>query len=245
MAALLLLATRAWGQNPQTDSQAATTALSTLSQQYTEGLGAETRLYNGQEYISTLEHYVNGHEFFGSSEPKAGTVVYDGARYDSVLLRYDLVRGQVVLEAPSGILALMLVNEKVSRFTVGPHSFIRLVAPAADAPIRTGFYEVLADGPVRLLAAHRKLVQKRSTPSGMQGEVEKKVEYFIATGNDYYKVSNANSVLRLFPEHKGALRKYIKSEKLDFKKPGRERALSELVRYSATLASAAPAPPAN
>ena len=86
-------------------------------------------------------------------------------------LRYDLVLGQLVLRVPPGVTEMYLVNEKVVRFALGGHTFVRLVADSAGSPAPTGYYDLLVEGPMRVLAARHKDVQTRATLEGMQGEI--------------------------------------------------------------------------
>lgn len=240
--ALLLLVTgRSLAQTVSIDSGATATL---LNQRYVQALGYESRLYNGPEYVNYVRNYINGHQFFETATEQEATVVYGGATYVGVPLRYDLIRDELVLKAPLGALSMQLVNEQVSRFTLDEHTFIRLVADSSsNSPVSTGYYDLLVDGPVRVLVSRRKGIQERSTSDGMTGEVTQKNELFISKDNHYYRVSKAKSVLALFPEHKGELRKFIRTKKLKFSAARRENAIADLVRYAATLAP--PAAPAN
>lgn len=221
------------------DSGALATAAGQLAQRYAAGRGYEARLYDGPEYVAYVKSYVEGHPFFESAATQPATIIYDGAAYPGVPLRYDLVRGQLVLPHPPSGLQLRLVNERVARFSVGGHTFVRLVADStagAESPIRTGFYDLLVEGPgVRLLAARRKNVQERTTAEGKVGEVSQKNDYFLEKDARYYPVASAKEVTRLLPESRAALRQYARTQKLRFRGASREPALMALLRYYATL----------
>ncbi|QIX61338.1 hypothetical protein HER32_09150 [Hymenobacter sp. BT18] len=232
---LLLPAGFALGQTASAAPSEVPPVLRTLRQHYEAGLDFDSQLYNGQEYVNYVRSYIKGHAFFDSADPQPGTVEYGGGTY-SVPLRYDIVREVLVLKAPLGALTLQLINERVTRFSLGSHSFIRLVADSSRAaPIRTGFYEVLIDGSVQLLAAHRKNLQQRSVAGGMEGEITQKDEFFVRQGTELHSVGKAKSVLALFPESKARLREYIKTRKLQFSSTRRQEALTALLQYYATL----------
>ena len=241
---LFLLSNRALGQAGNADSSAVNAAVSGLRQRYTAAVGrAESRLYNGPEYVSQVEAYLNGHPFFESAQAQNATITYGGATYVGVPLRYDLMLDLLVINAPRGDLDMQLINEKVTGFTVNNHSFIRLVADSVSgSPIRTGFYELLVDGPVQVLTARKKSKQKRSTAQGMVGEITQKNEFFIYKDRRYSPANSARQVLALFPEHKAALRKFVRTEKLKFREASRETDLIDLVRYQATLPAPAVRP---
>lgn len=223
----------------QPDSSLVATAIRSLGQQYTSGLGYEAGLYNGPLYTDYVRPGTQGHRFFGSAGPQVASLTYAGQAYAAVPLRYDLIRDQLVLTAPTGNQEMTLVNELVTSFVLDDHVFTRLVVDSsASSPVRTGFYEVLVAGPVRLLAAHHKALQKRSSAGRVESEITASDAYFLEKNRQYYAVEKAGAVWQLFPEHKAALRQYTRVNHLSFRPEGRAQALAALVRYEATLASA-------
>ena len=239
---LLLPSQRAWAQAPAADSGLVAVATSSLGQHYAHGLREESRLYSGPEYVSYLRRDTKGHQFFGTEEAQPATIDYAGTTYPNVPLRYDLVRGQLVLRALLVGVELRLVNENVTRFRLGSHSFIRLVADSAgSSPVRTGYYELLVEGPVRVLGAYAKQYEERATPTGIESEVRaKKDEYFVYRAGHYTRITKAGTLLDLFPQDKAALRKFSKANKLKFKGDRRGAAIAALVRYQASLAPVSP-----
>ena len=241
LSALLVLglSQRALGQPTQPDTTLLATASGRLNQQYTRARGNELGLYSGPEYREYLRGNTQGTPFFAQNTPQPATLVYAGYTYSNVPLRYDLLRGQLVLGVPGSSRQLRLVNEQVARFTLSGHSFIRLVVDSsAGSPVRTGFYDMLVEGPVRLLAAHYKTQQTSSRAEGVQSEILARDEYFVYKDHRYYSVSKGADVVRLFPQNKAVLRQYIQDNNLNFKAEGRELALAALVRYQASLAGA-------
>ncbi|WP_311136650.1 TonB-dependent receptor [Hymenobacter cellulosilyticus] len=230
----ILLAGAARAQSASTDSLATT---GSLRRHYSAAVGSDSRLYNGPEYVNYVKRFVTGHQYFETNQLRPATVEYAGSTYADVPLRYDIVQDELVLNAPKGILEMLLIKDKVTRFTVAGHSFIHLTAGSAEAlPERPGFYELLVDGPVQLLALRRKDLQERASAGGLEGEITEKDAFFLRQNNLYSKASKAQSVLALLPEHKAALRDYIRAQKLKFNAAAREESLVALVRYAATLA---------
>ena len=246
--ALLALASYSTlGQTVSTDSSLTEPATGSLQRQYAAARGRESRLFSGPEYVNRLPGYLTGHPYFNSPQAQPATVVYAGSTYADVPLRYDLMQGLLVLNAPqNGGRLLQLVNEKVARFTLAGHTFIRVVTDSASgAPVRTGYYDLLLDGPVRLLASREKNMQRRSTDQGMVGEITQRDELFLyhALDRRYYPAGSSRAVLKLFPDQKAALRKHIRTRKLRFRGASRESDFAELLRYQATLAAPTTRPP--
>lgn len=221
------------------DSSLVASAGYTLGQYAAAGLGYESGLYNGPLYTDYVPAGTQGHRFFGPA-PQAASLTYAGRAYEGVPLRYDLIRDQLVLTAPNGRQEMTLVPELVGGFVLGGHVFTHVsVDSSAGSPVRAGFYEVLVAGPVRLLAAHRKALQKRSSAGRVESEITASDAYFLEKNRQYYTVEKAGALVALFPEHKAALRQYSRSNHLNFRPEGRAEALAALVRYEATLATGA------
>ena len=234
-----LLGIPAFAQVAHVDTmlRAATTS---LHQQYSHVLRDESSLYSGLEYVNYVRPGTQGHRFFDSAEPQMATLVYGDVAYAGIPARYDLVRDQLVLSAQGGTLDLSLVTERLARFTLGEHTFVRLAADSAEGlPERPIFYDLLVAGPVRVLAAHRKKYRESLEGSRIVSEITARTDYFIQQGKRCYPVSKMSDVLRLFPQQRVALRTYAQAHNLLFKETGREAAIVALVRYQASLSMTA------
>jgi hypothetical protein len=221
------------------DSSLVAVADHRLRQQYAQAVSAESRLYNGPEYVGYVRRNTRGHRFFESDQPQPATITYAGATYTDVPLRYDLVRGQLVLITPGGGREMRLLNEQVTGFTLLGHSFIRVVTDSGGhSPVAAGFYDLLVDGPVQLLAGRHKILRERAAEKTIESEITARTDYFVRKDHQYYRVDKAAALLRLFPENKAALRRYIKDQQLRFRPATREQALGALVRYQGQLNTA-------
>lgn len=233
-----MLAWPALSQTPRPDTSLLA-ATSGLHQQYTQVLGDESGLYSGPEYVSYVRAGTQGHRFFDSPEPQVATITYGGITYAGVPARYDLVRDQVVLSAQGGTLDLSLVPERVARFSLGGHTFVRLTGDSAvGLPERPAFYDQLVAGPVRVLAARRKKYEEGLEGSRIVSDITARTDYFAQQGGRCYSISKLGDVLRLFPQQRAALRSYAQTNNLVFDEAGREAAIVALVRYQATLGAA-------
>ena len=131
---------------------------------------------------------------------------------------------------------MQLVPEKVAAFTLDGHRFVRLVTDSVANPqVRTGFYDLLVDGPARLLARHRKKSYERPTPTGMEGHFEQTTRYVVYAQDAYHEVTRLKDVLALFPAQKTALQKFAHKQHLAFGEGPRQAALTALLTYYNTL----------
>lgn len=226
---------KCFGQAALSDSTLISAAIKKASVLYTQAIDVESHLYHGLEYVDYDLSYLEGHQFHRTNTETEGTVLYDGAQYTQVPLLYDLVLDQVIIEHPESAYKMSLISEKVKSFSYLKHTFIRLEQDTiSDSPIRPGFYDLLVSGKATVLARRTKNIQERASQGGMEGEFHEKNRYYIQKNNQYYSVNDKKSVLKLFPNQKKELQKYVSSRKLNFRK-NRESALVQLMQYYNTL----------
>jgi len=236
---LLLLGQQALGQTAADDGASlVSSSVSQLEQQYAEAFFGHPELYSGPEYFNYARPYFKrtGHQFFLSTELQNGSVYYNGHHFTGQKLLYDVVRDQVVLEHATSPLTLSLINHNVRYFFVGNHHFTRLVADSLTTGLPgTGYYEVLVDSTVQLLAKRSKRMQEKVDQGHVNAEFISTDRLFIRKAGVYYGVRKKSSVTRLFTDHSRQVQQYIQDNKLRFKKEGREADIVQLTRYYNTL----------
>ncbi|MGI4763259.1 MAG: hypothetical protein ACRYF0_21275 [Janthinobacterium lividum] len=205
------------------------------TQRYAASTQAESHLLNGREYVNPAAAYVVGHPFFLASRPQRGTIIYDGSYFAQVPLLYEQAQDQVVLFDSVRNVNIQLVSDKVAAFTLGSHRFLRLRADSTAA-LPTGFYELLVDGPARLLARRTKTATKVVSGQGITGEYEPATRFFVQRQNRYYPVTKLGQVLRVLTDKKSELQQFARGSQLKFKDANREASLTQLLQYYAELA---------
>lgn len=240
LVALLALIQPAFGQ-PATAIAAGelTAAVATAQRQYTASFAAHPQLFNGPEYLDYAKpyHKRTGHQFFAVPEKQPGSVHYNGHLFAGLLLAYDVVLDQVVLSPPSSPLTLRLINENVRAFDLNGHHFIRLVADSSTGKtMRTGYYEVLFDSTVQVLAKRTKRLQEQVAQSVINVEFIAKDELFFKKNGIYSPVSR-KSAMRLFADRNKEMQDYLKAQKLSFKKAQLEATVVQLASYYCSLSA--------
>lgn len=214
---LILLATTANAQQA-TDSPAAGSSVTTLRNYTRQRLGADSRLYNGFEYIRNGTP-AKGFPFFDSDSLLTGTLSYDGILYGDIAMQYDLVQDELLIHDYTGTALISLINEKIDHFSIGSH-FFRYISREKTTPAlpRSGFYEELNTGlHVALLARREK---KLDFPSNREDLVSYKQSnfYFLCVDDRYFPVDGKTALLEALKDKKSALKKYIRDNKIRFKK---------------------------
>ena len=184
---------------------------------YTNTVGVNQHIYNGVEYID-YDHRINGNPFFERNSFVKGSIVYDGVLYNDVQLIYDIWRDDVVIKNHNN-LPLLLIKEKVTAFNIEGHQFIKITTDSAtERSGLSGLYDVLYNGSVKLFAKRRKLIDEKIISQTSESSFIQKNEYYILSDSVFYAVADRRSVLNALSDQKPALQKYMKQQKLKFRK---------------------------
>lgn len=231
----LLLLQEIKAQNYTTDSAFYRQTVNNTIFFYTAGLGKTTHLFNGSEYIFN-NHGIIGHPFFEAAQPTKGNIFYDGTLYPNVSIAYDISRDEVFINNnPGQDFNLKLITERIEYFSILNHVFIRI---NQDDNIKgyapsTGFYDLLYNGKVTVLAKRRKQVNQAFKAEDSLKFVQYN-EYLIKKNNTYYVVDSKSSLMNIFRDQKDKVKKYFRKSDLDFKKDP-ENAIVKTTEYYAQL----------
>ncbi|TGE29480.1 hypothetical protein E5K02_08510 [Hymenobacter metallicola] len=216
----------------------ASPALAYAQQLYTSTLGNEAQLFNGPEYLNFIQKYhtARGHQFFASDEARPAAITYDGYTYEAIPIRYDIVNDQVVIKHATSPLLIKLIREKVNSFSLDGHTFVWVGAELpSDSEMKPGFYDQIFNDRLQLLVKRYKVVQERATTLGTEAKFSEKDKVFAKKDGAYYPITAKGDLLKLLPDRKKELQKYIAEHKLSFKAAAREASLLELAKYYHTL----------
>ena len=233
---MLVLGPLAFGQAAASASGATVPAATAASfqQRYNDTFIGHPELLSGTEYVDYTRRYHQrkGFPFFLLADPQQGSVYYNDHYFGNQHLTYDVVLDQLVLEYPGTPFRLRLVNEKVRAFALNNHQFVRLVADStAGTIIRTGFYEVLTEGPVRVLARRAKRLQEQLGQAHIDVEFIPTDKLFLKKNGQYYALNKKTALLRLLADRNKEVQKYVQAHKLKFQKKRFEASAVELARY--------------
>ncbi|MBO9572830.1 MAG: hypothetical protein J7497_11595, partial [Chitinophagaceae bacterium] len=106
-------------------------------------------LYNGREY-DRYPFYINsGIPYYNADILVAGQVQYDGLRYDSVLLMYDLISDELITTDFTGSHFVKLVKQKVDSFNIHATKFISI---HSGKKVPEGYYKLIYSGKRQILS---------------------------------------------------------------------------------------------
>ncbi|MCF0057483.1 hypothetical protein [Dyadobacter sp. CY356] len=188
-------------------------------------------LYNGRVYY-IYDSREDEHQFFNDRKYENGAVFYDGQRYDSIPMMYDIVKDELVIKHINGFEPIVLQSPKVSFFTIYDHSYINLKSGKDITPdMQTGFYDVVYNGKTKTLARRIKQRQEKIVERKVIAMFPQKNFFYIYSNGKFNSVHTRKSVTKLFPGQKAELRKALREQNIKFRKD-RERAIVTMVaRY--------------
>lgn len=226
---------QAVAQDEGSDSSFYSSSIKNIRNYYWESVHKNSPLYKGKIYVGHSVRII-GHPFFESESVSEGTVVYDGIHYQAVPMFLDLVREEVVIDLENGF-KIKLINEKVEKFSLFGHTFIRLEEnEISDPKVSPGIYDVLYEGNVLLLAKRSKEIKEYIENSKSIKEFVPRIVFFIRKGESFYSVKSKQSVLRLFKDQKKSIRKYLKKNRIKYNSDP-EEAIVKILKYTEQLSN--------
>ncbi|WP_022825275.1 hypothetical protein [Hymenobacter norwichensis] len=219
-------------------SRLVSASMAVLEKQYAQAFVTHPQLYNGPEYVDYAKRYHAriGHQYFLTDEQQPGSVYYNNHYFSDLLLSYDVVLDQLLIQHATSPFIVRFLDKDMRYFTINEHRFIRIEADStAPTAFRTGYYEVLVDSTVQLLAKRAKRRQERINQRQVDIEFNVTDRLFLKKDGIYYPVKSKSSVTRLFADRSKEVQQYIKDNKLKFKKARREADIAHLTRYYAGL----------
>jgi hypothetical protein len=225
---MLCCAIQSFGQQSSLDTTFLTSARANQVKLYTDFIQGQTRLNNGSEYRDYLSHNEE-HPYFGVDDWAYGTIIYDEEIYEDVPMFYDLSRDKVISEHSLNGAKLELISEKISFFTLGTHTFVRLAADEAKT-ITPGFHERLYDGKTKVYVRREKSLQQKVESNDIIYKFDEKNRIYIQKNGVYHPVKSKNSVLEVFNDRKQEIRAFMKKNG-GITKSDRENAIARVAAF--------------
>jgi hypothetical protein len=220
----------------------------TLLAAFTLGLGAPllaqgVTVSGGTDhlgYVGRTYRDIQGSPFLFDNWQKGTVRLRNGTVHTSLDLKYDQVADELIFLSPTG--QEQKFADRVAEFTLpaaqgGSHRFFSGFAPI-DGARESSFYELVADGPTRLLKrTTKKIVEERAPNSNILKirQVRQHVKYYVALP-DQQKLTlvrkDQKSVLTAFSNRRSEVEQYLKTQGLNLKE---EQDLVKLTNYYNTL----------
>lgn len=185
-------------------------------------------LYNGKEYVF-YAFRMKGTPYFADERFFKGWINYQGKKYDSVSLLYDLSRNELAVLSADNKSAIVLHNEMVDSFYISENKFVNLAEDTAEHLVHAGYYNILYDGKTQLLAKRSKTISDAIEDNFIIRVFSSKDQIYIRKDGHYYPVSNSKDVLEVFSDKKKELRKKMRQNHVKIKRITFENSLVKTV----------------
>ena len=195
---------------------------------YIRKINTSGDLFYGIEHIVYTQQ-MNGTPYFESSEWQKGTVTYNNVLHEDVMLRYDLLKDELIALHPNGFFPVTVISERVQSFTIGNQQFVFIPQNNA-AGLNQGYYHVLVDGKLSVLVKRSKTIEEKTSVHGVERNVIAKNQYYSLKDGTAHSVTGEESVIQLLGEHARAVRGHLRLRNIKFRKQ-KELALFELATY--------------
>lgn len=194
--------------------------------------GTSDMLVNGWKYYP--DHFnAKGDPYFNELDWQTGSVESAYGNFHDLLLRYNIQMQELVLQKTlqDGETAFVMLNpEFISTFTIGVFYFIKADTENLH-PDLSGYVEMIYRGEISYLAKHNKMFVANYSRNSPQGSISgQNTRYFLLIGQNLHKVKSKRTLLKIFPDHKKEIKRFMKKEKIRFKKAGNND-LYKLMNY--------------
>jgi hypothetical protein len=204
-------------------------SLANIHQVYLREIGDNAQIYHGREFIRNGQK-ANGFPFYESDNLLTGSVSYQGTIYPNQNVYYDIVSDELITNNYSHNAFVVLSAEKVDSFVIQHHVFVPLSSNKINHLDKDGYYDQLYAGEPGVYARREKRLVV-----GSGSEETKYVQhddYFIKIKNVFYTVDGKSELLDILKDQEDVLKKYIRTNKINFKKDLESSLVLTTIYYS-------------
>lgn len=186
---------------------------------YQENLGYTAGFYRGKVYNMDDES-INGHPFLFTEEWIKGDLLADNRVYFNIDMRLDIYSDILVLllqDSAGNNISVESSEGLIHGFRLYDRYFIRLSPEEADAvQLAPGFYEQAYCEKSSVLIKYRKEIHEELRYARyMFKEYSPVQDYYIIKNASSYPIKNKRSVLRTLIDKKNAVKRFIKSNRIN------------------------------
>jgi hypothetical protein len=182
--------------------------------------GSDDMLINGRIYVP-LHSLAEGHPYFQTIDWILGHVFVRGKTFEDVKLKFDIELDEFILyiEDKYGRKNYLVLNHHyVDSVAMGKYLFVN-TATLPEVGRDIGYAERVYNSDLIFLVKYNKDFKKQYSESKPYGEYSKQnSDRYIAERGRLVKVTTRNSFLNYFEAHKKELKRYMKKQKINYKK---------------------------
>ncbi|MEO8721048.1 MAG: hypothetical protein ABI297_06455 [Ginsengibacter sp.] len=217
-----------FSQNLKTDS--ITDLQKNVIHLYNDFTNGNAPIFNGPQYIY-YNFKMEGDPYFITGSYSKGWIGYSGRVYDPVSIFYDIVRNKLVLKNADSSTNIEMFNEFIDSFHLLGHTFISLKEDHKQNLYNTGFYDLLYNGNVQLLARRIKDIKEKMIPPESIRFFYPRDRFYIQKDGIYYLVTNKKDVFRLLSNKKHEIKKMMRKNNINLNQKTFESSLLKVTAF--------------
>lgn len=213
-----------------------------IKNEYSAKIEVPNEIINGKEYESYYRQSKAKPLLF-PDKSRTATLFTGTRQYKNLTLQYDTYLDEVIYTDKSRTLndrfpQIALNMDIATGFNLYFEDdslifrYFRL-PECTKENLKEGFYEIAYQGKARFVIKHKSSYYQRD---GLN-EYKYFTEYYISTGDVFFKVKNKKSLLKLFGEKSGAVKKYIHESRIRMGQADRNQFIRILKYYDSLLTS--------
>jgi hypothetical protein len=197
---------------------------------YDKAYGLNQTLCNGKKYNYFLPPGTKGHQYLLSPDYFTGTVTLKGKCFWDVALNYDILNQQLLLqyEVEPGAWNIIEVSKAwLSGFSLGNRNFELLDLQQAPC-----FYQVLGEGPVRILYYWRKNLKLEVAIGSSDYIFSPPIrDSYVLINGQLRQYRSKRSLISIFgPDHRQEIKNYLRRNKIKVNKSSDQK-MAELINF--------------
>lgn len=221
-------------QSQTADSLYASAVSQNLTKNYLLAQSNHSPVFNGRVYLPYVRLTDGGHTFFDSNQYSSGSITFMDYTYENLNIAYDIVRDQLILVHFDKNVNVIVKPEFVSSFSFNNHTFINLKPESVNNGISPGYYDLLYNGKIALLAKRQKAITETVTQFDVKRTVSATDKYYLQIDSVYRQIKSKSDLSKLLKSTHSQNQQFIRANKLNFKRD-REKFILSLVRYHNSL----------
>jgi hypothetical protein len=183
---------------------------------FNTAIANESEIYNGAVYEVYPPANKGSFYFQDKNHFVPGLIRYNGNWYKNILLLYDVYNDIMVSTLNNNL--FILNTDKISDVYLLNHHFIHINGQGQDN-LPPGFYDVIYNGKSQVLTKRIKIINDHVTGQQvLETFYEDKSTTYIKKGDKYYLADSRRTFLDTFNDQKKNLNRYMKDNKIDYKK---------------------------
>jgi hypothetical protein len=193
-------------------------------------------LIDGKDYIPYFFRSKSKPLLFNGMRCKA-SLIFNGRKYEGISLEYDTYKDELIYYDSTKFIDDKVFKIAMNKNPVGSFSLnygsdslnFRYFDREKDKNfnLSNGFYEVVYDGKSRFLIKHQSFpIEKEGLTEYTQTSYD-----FFSVGDGFIKIRSSKGFVKLFGEKSDEVKKYMRSNRIHFRKANKYKIASILIYY--------------